>query len=75
MADTTSFHILQNTTESDKKHPHESFLNAKPLGARLRSAITGEVRFDAGSRALYATDASNYRQFRSVLSFRATQTM
>ncbi len=28
----------------------------------LRSAITGEVRFDLGSRALYSTDASNYRQ-------------
>ena len=28
----------------------------------LRSVITGEVRFDRGSRALYATDASNYRQ-------------
>src|SRR5262249_12262036 len=28
----------------------------------LRRAIAGEVRFDAGSRALYATDASNYRQ-------------
>ena len=28
----------------------------------LRKAITGEVRFDAGSRALYATDGSNYRQ-------------
>ena len=28
----------------------------------LRSAIRGEVRFDDGSRALYATDASNYRQ-------------
>jgi FAD/FMN-containing dehydrogenase/Fe-S oxidoreductase len=27
----------------------------------LRSAIRGEVRFDDGSRALYATDASNYR--------------
>ncbi len=32
------------------------------LSAALRSAITGEVRFDDGSRALYATDASNYRQ-------------
>src|SRR5438552_17416740 len=31
---------------------------AEELGRRLR----GEVRFDAGSRALYATDASNYRQ-------------
>lgn len=33
-----------------------------PLAAALRRAITGEVRFDDGSRALYATDASNYRQ-------------
>src|SRR5579885_625508 len=30
--------------------------------AELRSQIQGEVRFDEGSRALYATDASNYRQ-------------
>ena len=28
----------------------------------MRRAIQGEVRFDAGSRALYSTDASNYRQ-------------
>uniref|UniRef100_A0ABX1MYG6 FAD-binding protein n=2 Tax=Aromatoleum buckelii TaxID=200254 RepID=A0ABX1MYG6_9RHOO len=28
----------------------------------LREVLAGEVRFDAGSRALYATDASNYRQ-------------
>ena len=28
----------------------------------LESTVDGEVRFDAGSRALYATDASNYRQ-------------
>jgi FAD/FMN-containing dehydrogenase/Fe-S oxidoreductase len=32
------------------------------LASDLRRAIRGEVRFDAGSRALYATDASNYRQ-------------
>src|SRR3954464_6607199 len=32
------------------------------LYADLRRAIAGEVRFDAGSRALYATDGSNYRQ-------------
>ena len=32
------------------------------LEADLRRALAGEVRFDAGSRALYATDASNYRQ-------------
>ena len=28
----------------------------------LRAAVSGEVRFDQASRALYATDASNYRQ-------------
>jgi len=33
-----------------------------PLARELERAISGEVRFDAGSRALYATDASNYRQ-------------
>jgi FAD/FMN-containing dehydrogenase/Fe-S oxidoreductase len=32
------------------------------LAADLRRAIRGEVRFDTGSRALYATDSSNYRQ-------------
>jgi FAD/FMN-containing dehydrogenase/Fe-S oxidoreductase len=37
--------------------PAESRI-ARELAARVR----GEVRFDDGSRALYATDASNYRQ-------------
>lgn len=32
------------------------------LESDLRALIRGEVRFDAGSRALYATDSSNYRQ-------------
>src|SRR5436853_1945039 len=32
------------------------------LERALRRRIEGEVRFDEGSRALYATDASNYRQ-------------
>ena len=32
------------------------------LEADLRRAVRGEVRFDAAGRALYATDASNYRQ-------------
>jgi FAD/FMN-containing dehydrogenase len=32
------------------------------LEADLRAAVDGEVRFDAGSRAAYSTDASNYRQ-------------
>jgi FAD/FMN-containing dehydrogenase len=32
------------------------------LDAELRRTVSGEVRFDAGSKALYATDGSNYRQ-------------
>ena len=32
------------------------------LARDLKGAIRGEVRFDTGSRALYATDGSNYRQ-------------
>ena len=36
--------------------------DALGLEAALRARIHGEVRFDDGSRVLYATDASNYRQ-------------
>ncbi len=38
--------------------PHDAEALARDLG----KAIRGEVRFDRGSRALYATDSSNYRQ-------------
>nr|MDQ2709800.1 FAD-binding oxidoreductase [Actinomycetota bacterium] len=31
------------------------------LAADLARAVAGEVRFDAGTRAMYASDASNYR--------------
>jgi FAD/FMN-containing dehydrogenase/Fe-S oxidoreductase len=37
-------------------------VDAAPLAEALRSEIQGEVRFDRGTRALYATDGSNYRQ-------------
>jgi FAD/FMN-containing dehydrogenase/Fe-S oxidoreductase len=37
-------------------------LAAAELESGLKRAVRGEVRFDRGSRALYATDASNYRQ-------------
>ncbi|MGB9119531.1 MAG: FAD-binding oxidoreductase, partial [Candidatus Angelobacter sp.] len=40
----------------------ESRSQAEALAAELRSAITGEVCFDDGTRALYAVDGSNYRQ-------------
>jgi FAD/FMN-containing dehydrogenase/Fe-S oxidoreductase len=32
------------------------------LAAELRAVVGGEVRFDDGTRAMYSTDASNYRQ-------------
>ena len=32
------------------------------LEAGLRAAVRGEVAFDGGTRAIYATDSSNYRQ-------------
>jgi FAD/FMN-containing dehydrogenase/Fe-S oxidoreductase len=37
-------------------------IDAARLAEELRVGIRGEVRFDDGSRALYSTDASNYRQ-------------
>lgn len=39
---------------------HDIDLSA--LAADLRDEVDGKVRFDAGSRAAYSTDASNYRQ-------------
>jgi FAD/FMN-containing dehydrogenase/Fe-S oxidoreductase len=37
-------------------------VDAAGLAEALRRVVSGEVRFDDGSRALYATDSSNYRQ-------------
>jgi FAD/FMN-containing dehydrogenase len=37
-------------------------VDATGLAEALRAQISGEVRFDRGTRALYATDGSNYRQ-------------
>src|SRR5437764_14107320 len=37
-------------------------LDVKSLERDLAAAVEGEVRFDTASRALYATDASNFRQ-------------
>jgi FAD/FMN-containing dehydrogenase/Fe-S oxidoreductase len=38
-----------------------SDIDVSGLKRELRSAVTGEVRFDAGSRAMYANDFSVYR--------------
>ena len=37
-------------------------LNSLALQSDLREKVSGEVRFDAGTRAIYAHDSSNYRQ-------------
>ena len=42
--------------------PVDSFAQAAELENELKRVVKGEVRFDRGSRALYATDGSNYRQ-------------
>src|SRR6266852_4340120 len=39
-----------------------SVVDAVALAEALRGRVRGEVRFDSGSRALYATEGSNYRQ-------------
>jgi len=37
-------------------------VDSESLASELRKHVEGEVRFDNGSRALYATDGSSYRQ-------------
>lgn len=43
-------------------HAARVMRDAESLARALEQVVRGEVRFDDGSRALYATDASNYRQ-------------
>jgi FAD/FMN-containing dehydrogenase/Fe-S oxidoreductase len=47
---------------SSHAKPVDAFPPAADLEKELKRTIKGEVRFDRGSRALYATDGSNYRQ-------------
>lgn len=42
--------------------PYAFGVDVPKLVSELEKSISGEVRFDDGSRALYSTDASNYRQ-------------
>ncbi len=48
--------------ESLARRAPEVPVDVAGLWAELRATVEGEVRFDPGSRALYAHDASNYRQ-------------
>jgi FAD/FMN-containing dehydrogenase len=45
-----------------RRPPEETPVDRRGLELELRQAVDGEVRFDAGSRGAYSTDASNYRQ-------------
>jgi FAD/FMN-containing dehydrogenase/Fe-S oxidoreductase len=47
---------------SSTDHPIHSHIDKFGLETELRKQIQGEVRFDDGSRVLYAVDSSNYRQ-------------
>ena len=47
---------------SSHAKPIDAFPQAADLERALKREVRGEVRFDRGSRALYATDGSNYRQ-------------
>ena len=47
---------------SSHAHARDTFPASDALERALKQTVRGEVRFDAGSRALYATDSSNYRQ-------------
>jgi len=41
---------------------NQADVDAAGLRRSFRRTVRGEVRFDTGTRAMYATDASNYRQ-------------
>jgi FAD/FMN-containing dehydrogenase/Fe-S oxidoreductase len=58
----TSLNPLPPLPLSSHAKPVDSFALAAELEKELQRTVKGEVRFDRGSRALYASDASNYRQ-------------
>ena len=47
---------------SSHAKPVDTFTHAGELEKELKRVVKGEVRFDRGSRALYTSDGSNYRQ-------------
>ncbi|MHB8652399.1 MAG: FAD-binding and (Fe-S)-binding domain-containing protein [Terriglobia bacterium] len=54
--------MMNDLPLSSHGKPVDTFADAHALETELRKNVRGEVRFDRGSRALYSTDASNYRQ-------------
>ena len=53
--------LVQVQSGTPVPQANASLVNADALRRELEQAITGEVRFDAVSRALYSTDASVYQ--------------
>jgi FAD/FMN-containing dehydrogenase/Fe-S oxidoreductase len=53
---------MESIAGPEATSPADPSVDAAALEAALASAVRGEVRFDAGTRAMYATDASSYRQ-------------
>ena len=51
-------HISDPLPLSSHGKPVDSFSQATELENELKRVVKGEVRFDRGSRAMYATDAS-----------------
>ena len=47
---------------SSHARPVDTFQRAAELERALKAVVRGDVRFDRGTRALYGSDASNYRQ-------------
>ncbi len=54
--------ILTPLPLSSHAKPIDTFPEAAELERELKQGVKGEVRFDRGSRAMYSTDGSNYRQ-------------
>ena len=52
--------VYRPPSEGRRPLPYE--FDREALARQLEKVVSGEVRFDDGSRAMYSTDASNYRQ-------------
>ena len=52
---------IRHLEEDQIGSPAETEVNASELERELRRKVKGEVRFDNGTRGMYAHDASNYR--------------
>jgi len=58
------YELFHNNRFYDTRYitPQSEGVDPVALENELRTAISGEVRFDAGSKATYSTDSGNYRQ-------------